>query len=113
MSQDDAKVFLSLADFVLQQDVLLTALSKSFLLRFQCLEDVSRLRAEIDRLPAGAERQSALDQFSALVLSSDATERTRLLTDLLAARESAHEQLEAFVERLRASLPPDSGTGLP
>jgi hypothetical protein len=112
MNQDDAKIYVSLADFVLQQDVMLIALSKLVLVRFQGLEDTRRIRAHLEQMPDSGEKIATAERLSDLERTIDFSAQTRSLKDLLAARESVHEKLEAVVTTLRASFPPDSGQRL-
>ena len=86
MSQEDAKIFVSLSDFVLQQDLLLTALAKLMMVRFQNLEDTRRMRAQLEQMPDSDNKQAIAESLSALEQQVDSSAETRALQNLLAVR---------------------------
>ncbi len=108
MEDQERRFLIALAEMVLRQDVMLTAISKMFFLRFQTLEDSRRMRAQLEMLPDSPEKFEKLEKLSALERSVDYSAETRVLTDLLSRQESFHEKLEASLNALKASLPPDS-----
>jgi uncharacterized protein Yka (UPF0111/DUF47 family) len=108
MTQDDLKIYLSLAQFSLDTAELQSALAKMVLVRFQNLEDTRRMRAQLEQMPESEEKHAIVERLSAVEKSVDDSAETRLLKNFLSRAETGHEHMQAYLSTLRASLPRDS-----